>query len=144
MSKIDVDYEDDLIQVMREELEIVLTKELGDADYTGESKADADLQFKRIKKTVIGVLVDSVWTQRLYFVVRSVIMGLIGALIYFIVVGYLGTIDVTQAVFLGIFVFATSLVVSRLLDKQIVKVSKKIISFLNKHRRLRTVVLKRL
>jgi len=144
MSKTDLDDKDDLILAMREELERVLTKELGDAVYTGESKEDADLQFERIQKTVIGVLVDSVRTQRLYFVVRSVIIALISALIYFIVVWYLGTIDVAQVVFLGIFVFATSLVASRLFDKQIVKVSKKIISFLNKHRRLRTFVLKRL
>jgi hypothetical protein len=144
MSKTDMDDEDDLIRAMREELEKVLTNELGDSVYTGESKVDADLQFERIQKSVIGVLVDSVRTQRLCFVVRSVVMGLIGALIYFIVVWYLGTIDVVQAVFLGIFVFATSLVVSRLLDKQIVKGSKKIIIFLNKHRRLRTFVLKRL
>jgi hypothetical protein len=41
-------------------------------------------------------------------------------------------------------VFVVSLVVSRLFDKQIVRVSKKIVDFLNKHRRLRTFVLKNL
>jgi hypothetical protein len=59
-------------------------------------------------------------------------------------VWYLGMIDVAEAVFLGIFVFVVSLVVSRLFDKQIVRVSKKIVTFLNKHRRLRTFVLKNL
>jgi ABC-type transport system involved in cytochrome bd biosynthesis fused ATPase/permease subunit len=71
-------------------------------------------------------------------------MGLMSALITFIVVWYLGMIDVAEAVFLGIFVFVVSLVVSRLFDKQIVRVSKKIVNFLNKHRRLRTFVLKNL
>jgi ABC-type transport system involved in cytochrome bd biosynthesis fused ATPase/permease subunit len=71
-------------------------------------------------------------------------MGLISALMYFLVVWFLGTIDAAQAVFLGIFVFVTSLVVSRLFDGQIVRASKKITSFLSKHKRLRTFVLKRL
>ena len=143
MSKTDVDDNDYLIRAMREELERVFTKELGDAVYTGESKADADLQFERIQRTVIGVLVESVRIQRLYFVVRSVLLSLISALIFFITVWYLGTIDAAQMVFLGIFVFATALVASRLFDKQIVKVSKKLVNFLNKHRRLRTFVLKK-
>ena len=91
-----------------------------------------------------AVLAESVQTQRLYFVVRSVLMSLISALIYFLVVLYLGAIDAVQAAFLGVFVFVAALVVSRLFDKQIVKASKKIISFLNKHRQLRTFVLKKL
>lgn len=143
MSKTDLDDNDYLIRAMREELERVFTKELGDAVHTGESKADADLQFERTQRTVIGVLVESVRIQRLYFVVRSVLLSLISGLIFFITVWYLGTIDLAQVVFLGIFVFVTALVVSRLFDKQIVKVSKKLVNFLNKHRRLRTFVLKK-
>lgn len=128
VSEIDVDVEDELIRAMREELEGVVAKELRDSVSAG----------------VTGVLVASVRIQRLYFVIRATIMGLMSALITFIVVWYLGMIDVAEAVFLGIFVFVVSLVVSRLFDKQIVRVSKKIVNFLNKHRRLRTFVLKNL
>ena len=71
-------------------------------------------------------------------------MSLISALIYFTVVLYFGTIDAFQAAFLGVFVFVVSLVVSRLFDKQIVRASKKIIKYLNKYRKIRTFVLKRL
>jgi ABC-type transport system involved in cytochrome bd biosynthesis fused ATPase/permease subunit len=123
-----VDVENELIRAMREEFEGVVAKELCDS----------------VSARVTGVLVASVRIQRLYFVIRSTIMGLMGALITFIVVWYLGMIGVVQAVFLGIFVFVVSLVASRLFDKQIVIVSKKIVSFLNKHRRLRTFVLKNL
>jgi len=128
VSEIDVDVEDELIRAMREELEGVVAKELRDSVSAG----------------VTGVLVASVRIQRLYFVIRATIMGLMSALITFIVVWYLGMIDVAEAVFLGIFVFVVSLVVSRLFDKQIVRVSKKIVNFLNKHKRLRTFVLKNL
>jgi ABC-type transport system involved in cytochrome bd biosynthesis fused ATPase/permease subunit len=131
MSKTDLDDKDHLIQAMQKDLDRILTEESGDANS------------QLARTTMTAVLAESVQTQRLYFVVRSVLMSLISALIYFIVVLYLGAINAVQAAFLGVFVFIAALVVSRLFDKQIVKVSKKVINFLNKHRRLRTFVLKK-
>jgi uncharacterized membrane protein YagU involved in acid resistance len=109
-----------------------------------EESSDAGSQFARTRNAMTVVLAESVQTQRLYFVVRSVLMSLISALIYFLVVLYFGTIDAIQAAFLGVFVFIVALVVSRLFDKQIVTASKKIIRFLTKYKRIRTFVLKRL
>jgi ABC-type transport system involved in cytochrome bd biosynthesis fused ATPase/permease subunit len=134
MSKKGVDDKDYLIRAMQNDLDKVLAEESG----------DADAQFTRTRRAMTTVLAESVQTQRLYFVVRSVLMSLISALIYFIVVLYFGTIDAVQAAFLGVFVFIVALVVSRLFDKQIVAASKKIIHFLNKYKRIRTFVLKRL
>jgi hypothetical protein len=71
-------------------------------------------------------------------------MGLISALITFMVVWFLGTVQVAQVILLGLFVFIVALVVSRLFDKQIVKASKKIITLLNKHEKLRMFILKKL
>lgn len=134
MSETGVDDKDNLIRAMQKDLNRILTEESG----------DADSQFARTRSAMTAVLVESVQTQRLYFVVRSVLMSLISALIYFVVVLYFGTINAVQAAFLGVFVFIVALVVSRLFDKQIVTASKKIISFLNKYQRIRTFVLKRL
>ena len=134
MSKTGLDDKDHLIQAMQKDLDRILAEESG----------NADSHFVSIRRTMMTVLVESVQTQRLYFVVRSVIMSLISALIYFVVVLYFGTIDAVQAALLGVFVFVVALVVSRLFDKQIVKVSKKIIRFLNKYKRIRTFVLRRL
>ena len=134
MSKTGLDDKDHLIQTMQKDLDRILAEESG----------NADSHFVSIRRTMMTVLVESVQTQRLYFVVRSVIMSLISALIYFVVVLYFGTIDAVQAALLGVFVFVVALVVSRLFDKQIVKVSKKIIRFLNKYKRIRTFVLRRL
>ena len=148
MSDTYIETKDELIQAMQEELDRAVTKELyydlihGAADPKGESNANVD--HERIKNTVMAVLIASVQTQRLYFVIRSVIMGLISALITFMVVWFLGTIQVAQVLLLGLFVFIIALVVSRLFDKQIVKASKKIITILNKHKRLRTLILKKL
>jgi len=134
MPKADLDNNDQLIQATQKDIDRILT-EVG-AD--GGSKSIDTLS------AVNAVLAESVRTQRLYFVVRSVIMSLISALIYFVVVLYLGSIDAVQAAFLGVFVFVVALVASRVFDKQIVTASKKIIRHLKKHERLRSFVLRKL
>ena len=134
MAKTDLDENDHLIRVMQKDLYRILSKE----------SVNANSQSAGTRRAINIVIAESVRTQRLYFVVRSVLMSLISALIYFLVVLYIGAIDAVQAAFLGVFVFVAALVVSRLFDKQIVIASKKIISFLNKHERLRRFVLKKL
>jgi hypothetical protein len=134
MSKTYLDDNDQLIRAMQNDLNRILSE---DSVCAGSQSVDA-------REAMNAVIAESVRTQRLYFVVRSVLMSLIGALIYFLVVLYLGAIDAFQAAFLGVFVFVASLIASRLFDKQIVHASKKIIIFLNKHKRLRTFVLTKL
>ena len=134
MSEKGVDEKDYLIRAMKKDLDRILAEESG----------DADSQFAGTRRAMTAVLAESVQTQRLYFVVRSVLMSLISALVYFVVVLYFGTINAVQAAFLGVFVFIVALAVSRLFDKQIVTASKKIIIYLNKHRGFRRFVLKRL
>ena len=134
MPETGVDDEDYLIGAMIKEIERVLAEE----------SDDASSQSVNARGAMMAVIVDTVQTQRLYFVVRSVLMSLISALIYFTVVLYFGTIDAVQAAVLGVFVFIIALVFSRLFDKQIVRASKKIIQYLNRYKRVRTFVLKRL
>ena len=134
MPKTDLDDNDHLIRAMQEDLDRILAEELTDAS----SKPNGSIG------TMNAVIAESVRTQRLYFVVRSVLMSLMSAIIYFLVVLYSGSIDAVQAAFLGVFVFVVALIASRLFDKQLVQASKKIIMFLKKHERLRTFVLKKL
>ena len=143
MSEKEIIDKDDLFLALQEKLEIVL-KELDDSFCVVESKKNPNAQLERAQRTVKGVLAESVRIQRLYFVIRSVIMSLLSALIYFLVVWYLGMIDAVQAAFLGVFVFVVSLITSRLFDKQIVRISKGIINLVRKHERLKTFILKRL
>ena len=134
-----VDFEDELIQAMRDELEGAFNEET-----RGGLAAEDDAERERRKSVMMSVLAASVRTQRLYFVIRSSIMSSISALIFFVAVLYLGTVDVVQAVFLGVFLFAASLVLSRLLDKQIIALSKRIVNYLNRHKRASEFVLKKL
>lgn len=142
MVETSVDFKDELILAMQGELESALAEEKCDAVNAEGNLAIADRE--RRKKAMLRILAASVRTQRLYFVVRSAIMSLISALITFAIVGYLGSINVVEAVFLGIFLFAASLVASRLFDKQIVKLSKKIVSVLSRHKRASGFVQKNL
>ena len=147
MNHTDLDLDDALIQAMQEELDRILINEVCESiklekGINKVSQKELDLECEKRKNSVLKILNKSVRTQRLYFVLRSLFMGLISALITFSMILYLGTIDFVQAVFLGIFVFVFSLVFTRLFDQQIVSVSMKIISFLEKHNRLRSIVLK--
>ena len=144
-SETGLDAKDELIQALREELETVITQEWCNTVYTrANAPKDADPECNLQKQTVMQILTRSVRTQRLYFIIRAAIMSLISALITLIIVFYLGTINVTQAVLLGILVFAIALVTSRLFDKQIIQTTKKIIHQLNKHKKLRNFILKQL
>jgi len=134
MSKSDLADNDYLIHTMHKDFERILAEETKIlTSYPTETR-----------KAITMVLTESVRTQRLYFVVRSVLMSLISALIYFIAVLYLGEIDAFQAAFLGVFVFIAALVSSRIFDKQIVRASKRIIRFLTKHEKLNMFVLRKL
>jgi hypothetical protein len=93
------------------------------------------------KKAVIKALLVSTWLQRLYFIIRSFIMGIIGATVTFLFILYFGSINVRLQVLLGTFTFVFSLAMSRLLDVQIVKATKEVVAFLGNHKRLRNFIL---
>jgi hypothetical protein len=139
-----VSFDDELIRAMHEELKRALADENGYAAGAGGEGATAEATRIKRKEAMLSILAASVRTQRLYFVVRATLMSLLGALITFLTVAYLGSIGVVQAVLLGMLIFVASLIVSRLFDRQIVTVSKRIISALSKHKRARAFVLKNL
>jgi hypothetical protein len=96
------------------------------------------------KKAVIRALLVSTWLQRLYFVIRSLMMGILGAAISFGFILFFGSLNFFLGIFVGIFSFTFWLIVSRLFDPQIVKATKKIVTFLSNHKNLRNFVLNHL
>ncbi|MGA3059209.1 MAG: hypothetical protein ABSD92_02445 [Candidatus Bathyarchaeia archaeon] len=93
------------------------------------------------KKAVVEALLVSTWHTRLYFIIRSFIMGLLGALLTLIFVLIFHSITLALDIPLGIFSFIFSLFVSRLLDVQIVKATKAITDYLSNHKSLRNFIL---
>jgi hypothetical protein len=79
--------------------------------------------------------------RRLYFIIRSWLMGYVGAAILFITVFILGTINFIQTVLISTFAFFASLLISRLFDKQVEKLVGRILKFLKKRQKLKDFVL---
>jgi len=93
------------------------------------------------KKAIVQALLVTTWHTRLYFVIRSVIMGMFGAVITFGFVLIFHTITLALEIPLGIFSFVFSLTASRLLDVQIVRATRMIVDYLGTHKNLRNFIL---
>jgi hypothetical protein len=99
--------------------------------------AESDIE----KRAVIKVLLFSTWLQRLYFIIRSFLMGLISSAATFLLILSVGTIDALTGAFFGIFVFIFSLAITRLFDAQITKATKKIIELMSNHKKVRDFIM---
>lgn len=93
------------------------------------------------RKAVVKALLVSTWHTRLYFIIRSFIMGIIGSLLTLTFVLIFHSITLTLEIPLGIFSFVFSLVISRLLDVPIVKATKAVVDYLACHKGLRNFIL---
>lgn len=89
---------------------------------------------------VARALLDYSWTQRLYFVVRSGVMGVLGAIVTAGVVASLGTVNALQVVVISILSFVYSIAITRVIDDQMSHLSKIIVDYLSKYRRIRDLI----
>jgi len=93
------------------------------------------------KRAVVKALLVSTWHSRLYFIIRSFVMGLLGVLPTLVFVLVFHSITLILEIPLGIFTFVYSLAVSRLLDVQIVRATELIVNYLGRHKALRDFIL---
>jgi len=91
---------------------------------------------------MIKVLLFSTWLQRLYFIIRSFLMGLTSAAVTYLIIWYLGSINVLGSIIIGTFVFVFSLAVTRLFDTQITQATKKIVELMTSHSVIRDFIMK--
>ena len=150
---------DEIAQRILLELESASSSDLSDARYAkmmlhlsdaryakgvlqkiGGDKSGAENELE--KRAVIKVLLFSTWLQRLYFIIRSFLMGLISAAVTYLIVWYLGSINVVGSIIIGTFVFVFSLVVTRLFDTQITQGTKKLVELMASHRAIRDFIMK--
>ena len=68
-------------------------------------------------------------------------MGVISAVATFLFILALGTINAVTGIIFGIFVFAFSLVITRLFDVQITQATKKIVELMANHRKARDFIM---
>jgi type IV secretory pathway VirB2 component (pilin) len=94
------------------------------------------------KEAVVKALLHTTWRERLYFIIRSFLMGRLGGLILIAVVWYVGVIDVYGMIMWDIFLFVITLVVTRLFNAQIVKATRMIVTRLARHKTTRDFIMK--
>jgi len=151
---------DEIAQRILLELESAKSQDLSDVRYAKKILHLADIHYarrvlqqieiKRIggseseieKRAVIKVLLFSTWLQRLYFIIRSFLMGLVSAAVTYLIIWYLGSINVIGSIIIGTFVFVLSLVVTRIFDTQITQATKKVVELMANHRAIRDFIMK--
>ena len=93
------------------------------------------------KRAVVKALLLSTWLERLYFIIRSFLMSLVGAAITFSFVFYYGSLNLIIAITVGSAGFVASLVITRLFDAQIDKATRRIVEGLAKHKSFRNFIM---
>ena len=93
------------------------------------------------KEVVIRALLAFTWGQRLYFIIRSALMGFMGAVMTAGIVLFIGEVNALQVGVIGIASFIATLAITRLFDARITAGSKRIVSSLSRHERLRSAIL---
>lgn len=150
---------DEITQRILIELESASSKDLSDARYAKMMLRLSDVHYTKgvlqniadvksgaenelEKKAVIKVLLFSTWLQRLYFIIRSFLMGLLSAAVTYLIIGYLGSINVLGSIIVGSFAFIFSLAATRLFDTQITQATKKIVELMTSHKAVRDFIMK--
>ena len=145
--------EDELMLAIQVDLEEIVSKEICDSVYEsayvdpalqGKSQEELDAECQNRKEAIMNVISASVCMQRLYFIIRSSIMGVITGLLTYSLISIFLITDFFALVLLGLFTFAVSLLLSRLLDAQIITVSNIILRYLERFERTRAFILNRL
>ena len=143
------------------ELETASSKDLSEAKYAKKILQLSDLDYtknlfheiesvpsgpERVieKRAVIQALLLSTWLQRLYFIIRSALMSVLGAFVTFLYVMLFGQIGVALAVIMGVLIFIIGLIVTRLFDTQTAKVTKYIVRLLAHHKEIREFIMNHL
>ena len=109
--------------------------------YQIETKHSSVVEGEIEKRAVIKVLLFSTWLHRLYFIIRAALMAVISAIVTFIFILSLGTINAVTGIIFGVFVFGLSLLITRLFDLQLNQITKKIVEIMAGHRKVRDFIM---
>jgi hypothetical protein len=101
------------------------------------SKCECGLE----KQEVIKGIIQLTWLQRIHSIIRSLLLGLIAAIILIPVLLIVGSLNIVQNVVLAIPIFLCGLVVTRLLDEQTIKMAKKTVKYLSNHKKIRNFMM---
>lgn len=143
--------DDELMLAIRIKLDQIVTKEVCDAVYESnvsdvhdKSADELDQECKARKGAIMSVISSSVCLERLYFVLRSSVMGAITGLLTYALISIFLITNFFALVVLGVFAFFVSLLISRFFDGPIVKFCTFILKNLERYPRVRSFILSRI
>ena len=142
MSEPKLDIDDETVKQTREAVEHNASKTQIDPLLTNmilEQIEGIDSEAK--KEAVVRALLAYTWTQKLYFIIRSALMGFMGAGVTAAIVYLLGKADAIQVAVIGVISFIVTLAITRLFDASMTRRSKQIVLRLSHHRRVLSVIL---
>jgi len=142
LSEPKLDIDDEIVKQTREAVEHNASKTQIDPLLTNmilEQIEGIDGEAK--KEAVVRALLAYTWTQKLYFIIRSALMGFMGAGVTAAIVYLLGKADAIQVAVIGVVSFIVTLAITRLFDAPVTRRSKQIVLRLSHHRRVLAVIL---
>ncbi|WGM89414.1 MAG: hypothetical protein NUK63_11015 [Candidatus Bathyarchaeum tardum] len=120
--------------------------QLSDIDYVKRLLRNVELAHTKPvctleKLDIIKGLIIVTWMQRMYSTIRSLLLGVIAALVLLPLLLSLGSLNFIQNVIIAVPIFVVGLTVTRLLDKQIITATKKVVKYLSSHKKLRKFIM---
>jgi|WetSurMetagenome_2_1015567.scaffolds.fasta_scaffold295908_1 hypothetical protein len=141
---------DNLMLAIQAELDKIVTQEVCNAVYevayrapTKKTDIELNKNCKNRKSVIMNAILASVNIERVYFIMRSSIRGLMTGVATYAVISFFFITNFFVLVLLGVFFFVVSLVLSRFLDKSIINLSYKIVNYLRHHKKMRVFLLNR-
>ncbi|MEJ2271488.1 MAG: hypothetical protein P8X91_03175 [Candidatus Bathyarchaeota archaeon] len=116
----DVDFAKSMIRIIKE-----------------HTTCDSDWQKTQIVKGIIRTS----WLQRIHSTIRSLILGSVTAIILLPIFLIFGSLNIIQNILLFVPIVGSGLVITRLLDKQMIIAAKRIVNYLSKHKKLRNFLM---
>lgn len=142
MSGPKLDIDDEIVKLTREAVEQNASKTQIDPLLTNMILEQIEgIDMEERKEAVVRALLAYTWTQKLYFIVRSALMGFMGAGVTACMVYLLGKADAIQVAVISVVSFIVTLAITRLFDVPVTRRSEQIVFRLSHHRRLLAVIL---
>jgi hypothetical protein len=80
--------------------------------------------------------------EKIFYIVKSLLLGCFGSLAFLSIVFILGSIEFMQAVYLGIMLFVLPYIIGRHFEKQIDSTALHVTKWLDKHPRLKGIIVR--
>jgi len=120
--------------------------QLSDVDYVKRMLKNIDLAHTKPvctleKIDMIKGLILVTWLQRLHSTIRSLLFGLVAGIVLIPLLLFFGSLNFVQNVIITIPIIIVELIITRLLDQQIIQVARKTVKFLAPRKKLRNFVM---